>query len=412
MNTERQQETLGHIFKSERTNQGKTLEEAAETTRIHIKQLQALEKDDFDSLPAEVFVRGFIRLYAKFLGMDQDKAIRHYFTQLNRSPNDTLQKPYHQQILTGEPLSRKPGNFMVGRTAAIMGIFILLILLFYFLGSFFMRENIQGTSPNTIQDTLSSNTIEHPPVENLSMDTLTNQAEVKPTESRLDQEAVITTTTVLHLNSKTNLDETTAQQLPDKHFQATSTPSSLIPTKLAPIPSAPREEISQSSKIPGPETIPTPGPAQTPSVEPDTSNNAIRTEPPVEISNLSSQPAAPSAPTTPNSPQSEAQSVSPIVEQQYPRSVVVRNAPSTQTGTVAPPYTLTLTFTGPCWIRIKLDDGDPQQTNFTTGDTITWKTDQSIALGIDHPDRARFTLNGNPFPVSKSSSSITEINIP
>jgi cytoskeletal protein RodZ len=54
------------------------LREVAETTNISIRYLEAMEDDRFDALPAPVFAKGFLREYARYVGLDPDEVVNHY----------------------------------------------------------------------------------------------------------------------------------------------------------------------------------------------------------------------------------------------------------------------------------------------------------------------------------------------
>jgi len=54
------------------------LEEIAESTRIHIRYLEALESNEFDDMPGEVFVKGYIRSYARVIGSDSEEMVNVY----------------------------------------------------------------------------------------------------------------------------------------------------------------------------------------------------------------------------------------------------------------------------------------------------------------------------------------------
>lgn len=70
--------SLGEQFRAARETRGITLSEAAE--RIHIRSvyLQAIEEEDWPSIGAAVYVRGFLRTYARFLGLDPEGAVAHF----------------------------------------------------------------------------------------------------------------------------------------------------------------------------------------------------------------------------------------------------------------------------------------------------------------------------------------------
>ena len=56
------------------------LHEIADVTKISIRYLEALEQDRFDVLPAPVFAKGFLREYARYVGLDPDEVINSYLT--------------------------------------------------------------------------------------------------------------------------------------------------------------------------------------------------------------------------------------------------------------------------------------------------------------------------------------------
>jgi cytoskeleton protein RodZ len=65
-------------FASCREELGLTLSDVFARTRITVRNLTALEEEDFASLPASVYTRSFIRQYAKLLNIDPDHALREY----------------------------------------------------------------------------------------------------------------------------------------------------------------------------------------------------------------------------------------------------------------------------------------------------------------------------------------------
>ncbi|MCA9994966.1 MAG: helix-turn-helix domain-containing protein, partial [Anaerolineales bacterium] len=69
---------LGQILREARENKGLTLEEVQAETRIHARFLTALEKGDYAVLPTPVHVRGFLRNYARFLGLDPQPLLARY----------------------------------------------------------------------------------------------------------------------------------------------------------------------------------------------------------------------------------------------------------------------------------------------------------------------------------------------
>lgn len=73
-------ESIGEFFRQVRETKGLTIDEVASKTRIRTDFVKALEDGNFAKLPDQVFARGFVRSYARSLGLDEDDAI-HRFTQ-------------------------------------------------------------------------------------------------------------------------------------------------------------------------------------------------------------------------------------------------------------------------------------------------------------------------------------------
>lgn len=71
-------ERVGALLKRERERQQKTLRELAEATKISITALQAIEGDRVEFLPPPSYTRGFIRIYARELGLDPAEVLQLY----------------------------------------------------------------------------------------------------------------------------------------------------------------------------------------------------------------------------------------------------------------------------------------------------------------------------------------------
>jgi cytoskeleton protein RodZ len=73
-------ESVGEFFRQVRETKGLTIDEVASKTRIRSDFVKALEDGNFAKLPDQVFAKGFVRSYARSLGLDEEDAI-HRFTQ-------------------------------------------------------------------------------------------------------------------------------------------------------------------------------------------------------------------------------------------------------------------------------------------------------------------------------------------
>src|SRR2546422_6232763 len=71
-------DSLGEYFQRAREAKGLTVEEAAARTRILPQFLKAVEENNYARLPDEVFAKGFVRSYARILGLDEAAVIRKF----------------------------------------------------------------------------------------------------------------------------------------------------------------------------------------------------------------------------------------------------------------------------------------------------------------------------------------------
>ncbi len=70
--------TLGQYLRSAREAMGIDLRDAAQQTRISANYLKALEEEDFTKLPGEVFVKGFLKSYGRFLRLEEREVMKRY----------------------------------------------------------------------------------------------------------------------------------------------------------------------------------------------------------------------------------------------------------------------------------------------------------------------------------------------
>ncbi|MFZ1018290.1 MAG: helix-turn-helix domain-containing protein, partial [Candidatus Cybelea sp.] len=68
-------ENLGERFRAAREARGLLLSDAGEQVRIRSVYLAAIEEENWKAIGAPVYVRGFLRTYARFLGLDPEEAV-------------------------------------------------------------------------------------------------------------------------------------------------------------------------------------------------------------------------------------------------------------------------------------------------------------------------------------------------
>jgi cytoskeleton protein RodZ len=70
--------TFGRKLRGERKDRGIGLDEIAAATKISRHYLEALEQDDFERLPGDVFTKGYVRAYAQHLGVAPEILVEEY----------------------------------------------------------------------------------------------------------------------------------------------------------------------------------------------------------------------------------------------------------------------------------------------------------------------------------------------
>ncbi len=117
---------IGRALKRARELRGKSLEEASRETRIRAEYLQALEREAFDRLLGDVYVRGFLRSYASYLGLNADRIMAEY-SRTNGAPQSAptpARQPTPASASNGEghPLIHRRAHWGRWATLAVVAL--------------------------------------------------------------------------------------------------------------------------------------------------------------------------------------------------------------------------------------------------------------------------------------------------
>ena len=116
---------FGDRLRREREMRGITLDEIAESTKISRRHLEALERDRFDQLPGGVFNKGFVKAYARFLGIDEDQAVTDYSLASNEQPEPEDKFPLEIHEEPNRELNPRRSNLpLVFALAALAGVLV------------------------------------------------------------------------------------------------------------------------------------------------------------------------------------------------------------------------------------------------------------------------------------------------
>ena len=80
--------SLGIFLKKSREERHVELDDIAEATRIRRYYLEAIENDEWEKLPSKVFIKGFLKSYAEFLGLDKEAVIHQYLRTSSVETNE------------------------------------------------------------------------------------------------------------------------------------------------------------------------------------------------------------------------------------------------------------------------------------------------------------------------------------
>jgi len=96
--------TLGQKLRQAREEQGIPVGEVADQTRIAPLYIESIDNDDYRALPGGIFNRGFVKSYAKYVGIDEQEALLDYAKLLNETEGNDVEevKTYRPQVLTDD----------------------------------------------------------------------------------------------------------------------------------------------------------------------------------------------------------------------------------------------------------------------------------------------------------------------
>lgn len=96
--------TLGEKIRQAREAKGASISEVAEQTRISALYLESIENNDYRGLPGGIFNKGFVKSYAKYVGLNEQDALQDY-TRLIADQGETNveeTKTYRPEVLTDD----------------------------------------------------------------------------------------------------------------------------------------------------------------------------------------------------------------------------------------------------------------------------------------------------------------------
>ena len=116
--------TLGEKLKKLRSDFRMSLSEISKVTRIQVKYLEYLENGQYEKLPADVYVRGFLRSYARYLNIDEGALIKLYERERHIQVNlkrDVTKKTFNVRNLEISSLVITPRSIVIAMIFLLVG---------------------------------------------------------------------------------------------------------------------------------------------------------------------------------------------------------------------------------------------------------------------------------------------------
>src|SRR5215213_7914974 len=142
---------IGRLLEHKRKEQGLSLEEVEQATKIRKRYLTGLEREDYAMLPDAVYARGFLKTYANYLGLDGEalsqqlksmrKPRRERGINFNTSPESDFEEPLITPSGLGGTRKRRIS------TSAIVTLLVALLALAAFIGTlYFVGRGVQASN--------------------------------------------------------------------------------------------------------------------------------------------------------------------------------------------------------------------------------------------------------------------------
>ena len=112
---------IGTTLREARVRRNLTLQQIEDDTKIRVKYVQAMENEDFDIMPGATYVKGFLRTYSEYLGLDPEVILGEYRSR--SGPVREVQEPFGGVSMLGAPRGHRGRN-----TVVLVAVICLLVL--------------------------------------------------------------------------------------------------------------------------------------------------------------------------------------------------------------------------------------------------------------------------------------------
>lgn len=368
-------ENFGLYLKHERELRGVALVDIAETTKIHLRYLEALENNDFDNMPGEVFVKGFIRSYAKVIGFDAEEMVNAYDESVGRDRKQELEKA--QSIKKKVQSQKKTVTGYVFTGIALTAILSL--------GYFFYEKISQGKKKQQVErlSIVKPSSIPEKPLNNATTPSL-DETEIDRAE-KINEESPT---------------EKTQPALPESETQNHSEPNLENPSSPALPGSVAEVSEAETRKQEVPKINATEANKQE-----DTDTRLETSEEPSGIEKEKEgapKTSTESAVMKKNSDSTE----KPVIIQQVTESPASAESPDQSSPEPDKPLQLKIQVQGNSWFNVTVDDTKEEDFILPGGSTKNVYGTEKIRLTIGNRDGTHLFLNGQAIDLPPGSNDV------
>lgn len=224
------QPKAGAILRKLRDKKNLSIQEVASQMHLDPRIIEALEKDDYESFPADTYIRGYLRNYAKLLDIEGDDIISVYESEAPEPPEIIPDVKHSTQVSSSD----KPVKAF---TYLVTFILVLLLFIWWYQGNFTFSKGIKlipvpdntttSTQPAIKQNTTSAESQPNIPEATPGDSTVDVQpTQTKPETSAVETDVVATTTTATDEDAQT-IEAADVEESGDNNSKAMPGPDTL-----------------------------------------------------------------------------------------------------------------------------------------------------------------------------------------
>jgi cytoskeleton protein RodZ len=402
---ERKTVSFGTRLKRERESRGIALDDVSIATKISLRMLRALEEEKFDQLPGGIFNKGFVRAYARHLGIDEEQAVADYLEAAGEiTIPQTIQAP---ENIPAPP--KPPKEHAADIPWGMLAIILLAAALGLSLWSYHTRENSPGAASPEVAPPQSHSVAAQP----------TTSTEAAPSEAAGTQAAP---SQAAAQPSATQAVPGSVQSQPVVNESAppstTAPPQAARSSQIEPLKTAPSQPVqaapTQSPPAQSAPAQPAPGKPPTAQSAP-AQNTAPRSSPPNAASSVGSNfitsapaPRGTTSNQSTQAPNSQAPAAgTPAAASAAKKSSLVSpdsqaasgvDSPKPPAAATAPPFVLLIEAEDNSWVSITADGKTVLDGTLIAPAVKSIKAQNQIVVKAGNVGALSFTLNGKKLP--------------